>query len=53
MFRSLLFDHPQGAVFIAAGGIKHERRPPEDGQIVMTETCKVLIMCFKKHFKQF
>jgi hypothetical protein len=29
---------------------KHERRPPEDGQTVMTETCWVLIMCFKKQF---
>jgi hypothetical protein len=27
-----------------------ETRPPEDGQTVVTETCRVLIMCFKKHF---
>jgi len=28
---------------------KHERRPPEDGQTIVTETCRVLIM-FYKHF---
>jgi hypothetical protein len=33
-----------------SNGTMHERRPPEDGQTVMTETCRVLIMCFKKHF---
>jgi hypothetical protein len=33
-----------------SSGTKHERRPPEDGQTVMTETYRVLIMCFKKHF---
>jgi len=25
---------------------KHERRPPEDGQTIVTETCRVLMMCF-------
>jgi len=25
---------------------KHERRLPEDGQTVVTETCRVLMMCF-------
>jgi len=25
---------------------KHERRPPEDGQTTVTETCRVLMMCF-------
>jgi hypothetical protein len=28
-----------------SSGTKHERRPPEDGQTVVTETCRVLIMC--------
>jgi hypothetical protein len=31
-------------------GTKHERRPPEDGQTLVTETCRVLIMWFKKTF---
>jgi len=34
-------------------GIKsteHERRPSEDGQTIVTETCRVLIMCFTKIF---
>ena len=30
---------------------KHERRPPEDGQTIMTETCRVLMMCFTNIFK--
>ena len=29
---------------------KHERRPPEDGQTIVTETCRVLIDVFYKHF---
>ena len=29
---------------------KHERRPHEDGQIIVTETCRVLIDVFYKHF---
>jgi hypothetical protein len=29
---------------------KHDRRPPEDGQTVVTETCRVLIMCFTNIF---
>ena len=29
---------------------KHERRPPEDGQTIVTETCRVLIMCFTNIF---
>jgi hypothetical protein len=29
---------------------KHERRPPEDGQTIVTETCTVLIDVFYKHF---
>jgi hypothetical protein len=32
---------------------KHERRPPEDGQTIVTEICRVLIDVFYKHFKQF
>ena len=24
----------------------HKRRPPEDGQTIVTETCRVLMMCF-------
>jgi len=41
MFWSQLFDHFQGVV---------EGRPPEDGQTIVTEICRVLIMCFYKHF---
>jgi hypothetical protein len=29
---------------------KHERRPPEDGQTIVTETCRVLMMCFTNIF---
>jgi hypothetical protein len=29
---------------------KHERRPPEDGQTIVTETCMVLMMCFTNIF---
>jgi len=29
---------------------KHERRPPENGQTVVTKTCMVLIDVFYKHF---
>jgi len=25
---------------------KHEGRPPQDGQTMVTETCRVLMMCF-------
>jgi hypothetical protein len=36
-----------------SSGTKHERRPPEDGQTVMTERCTVLLMCFKNIFNKF
>jgi len=29
---------------------KHDRRPPEDGQTIVTETCRVLMMCFTNIF---
>jgi hypothetical protein len=29
---------------------KQERRPPEDGQTIVTETCRVLMMCFANIF---
>jgi len=29
---------------------KHERQPPEDGQTIVTETCRVLMMCFTNIF---
>ena len=29
---------------------KHGRRPPEDGQTIVTETCRVLINCFTNIF---
>jgi len=29
---------------------KHERRPPENGQTIVTETCRVLMMCFTNIF---
>ena len=36
--------HPSG------NSTKHERRPPEDGQTIVTETCRCLIMCFTNIF---
>ena len=30
---------------------KHGRRPPEDGQTIVTETCRLLMMCFTDIFK--
>ena len=56
MFRSQLFDHLQGVVFATqtsregSNSTKHERRPPEDGQTIVTETCRLLIDVFYKHF---
>jgi len=53
MFRSQLFDHLQGVVFrayLGSNSTKHERRPPEDGQTIVTETCRDLIDVFYKHF---
>jgi len=35
---------------ISTNSTKHERRPPEDGQTIVTETCRVLIMCFTNIF---
>jgi hypothetical protein len=32
----------------SSNSTKHGKRPPEDGQTVVTETCRVLMMCFKK-----
>jgi len=32
---------------------KHERRPPEDGQTIVTETCRALMMCYTNIFKNF
>jgi len=32
---------------------KHKRRPPEDGQTIVTETCTVLMMCFTNIFNNF
>ena len=29
---------------------KHERGPPEDGQTIVTETFRILMMCFTKIF---
>jgi len=29
---------------------KHERQPPEDGQTIVTKTCRVLMMCFTNIF---
>jgi hypothetical protein len=36
-----------------SSGTKHERQTPEDGQAVMTEICRLLIMCFKNIFNNF
>ena len=33
-----------------SNSIKHERRPPEDGQTIVTETCRVLMMSFTNIF---
>ena len=29
---------------------KHKRRPPEEGQTIVTETCRVVMMCFTNIF---
>ena len=29
---------------------KHERQPPEDSKTIVTETCRVLMMCFTNIF---
>jgi hypothetical protein len=34
----------------SSNSTKHERRPPEDGQTIVTETCRVLVMCFTNIF---
>ena len=34
----------------SSNSTKHERRPPEDGQTIVTETFSVLMMCFTKFF---
>jgi len=34
----------------SSNSTKHERRPPEDGQTIVTETCRVLMMCFTNIF---
>jgi len=34
----------------ASNSTKHERRPHEDSQIIVTETCRVLMMCFTNIF---
>jgi hypothetical protein len=34
----------------SSNSTKHERRPPEDGQTIVTETYRVLIDVFYKHF---
>jgi hypothetical protein len=34
----------------SSNSTKHERRSPEDGQTIVTETCSVLIDVFYKHF---
>ena len=35
----------------SSNSTKHERRPSEDGQTIVTETCRVLIMRFTNIFK--
>ena len=34
----------------SSNSTKHERRPPEDGQTIVTETCRVLMVCFTNIF---
>jgi hypothetical protein len=34
----------------SSNSTKHGRRPPEDGQTIVTETCRVLMMCFTNIF---
>jgi len=34
----------------SSNSTKHERRPPKDGQTIVTETCRVLMMCFTNIF---
>ena len=35
----------------SSNSTKQERRPPEEGQTIVTETCRVLVMCFTNIFK--
>jgi len=35
---------------LACGMFGFERRPPEDGQTIVTETCRVLMNCFTNIF---
>ena len=37
----------------SSNSTKHERRTPEDGQTIVTETCRVLMMCFADFLKPF
>jgi hypothetical protein len=51
MFRSQLFDHLDDAnKQRSSNSIKHERRPPEDGQTIVTKTYRVLMLCFTNIF---
>jgi len=34
----------------SSNNTKHERRPPENGQIIVTEICSDLMMCFTNIF---
>ena len=35
----------------SSNSTKHERRPPGEGQTIVTETCRVLMMCFTNVLK--
>jgi hypothetical protein len=37
----------------SSNSTKHETRPPEDGQTIVTKTCRVLMMCFTNIFNNF
>ena len=34
----------------SSNSTKHERQPPEDGQTIVTEICRILMMCFTDIF---
>jgi hypothetical protein len=48
MFRSLLYNHPQGLSFVLSAFTTFPL--PEDGHTIMTETCRVFNDAFTKYF---
>jgi hypothetical protein len=54
MFRSLLYDNPQGSSFVLGAFTTFRlQAAPEDGHKIMTEICRVFNDAFTKHFNKF